>query len=176
MRVGAAGNCGYRSCQKGLEFFKVPVTSSMQELRHQLYELVIDRFRDLPSLVYNMKGETHCNVKNGQKSNAHDYEWLDQIYTPGENLEGGNGPNDALDVHYWMNDHVTLPLFALKFKRSFFCYNTLNKTTSMFLYDQENGTVQYAMYEKGYVSSPEEGSVAIVYNGTNHFEWLQPMT
>ena len=174
VRVLADGNCGYRSCQKSLQFFDNAVTSSMQELRHQLYNLVIECYEDLPSLISNMEGETHCNFKNEKKSSAHDYEWLNQIYTPGESLEGGEDPMDAVDEYYWMTDHVSLPLFALKFKMSFVCYNTRDESTVMFLYNQMDGTVKYVKCEEGYASSPDVESVAIVYNGTNHYEWLRP--
>ena len=174
VRVLADGNCGYRSCQKILQFFNNAVISSMQELRHQLYDLVIERYEDLPSLIRNMEGETHCNFKNEKKSSAHDYECLDQIYTPGESLEGGEDPMDALDEYYWMTDHVLLPLFALKFKMSFVFYTTLDESTVMFLYSHMDGTVKYVECEEGYASSPDVESVAIVYNGTNHYEWLRP--
>ena len=61
-------------------------------------------------------------------------------------------------------------VLALKYPRTFVSYDTKKYSTCLWIYEKQSRMVLYFHQEGYYCPSP--GSICIVYNGVNHFEYF----
>ena len=91
--------------------------------------------------------------------------WLSKVWQEGSTFENG------ASMCHWFDSHPLLGVMALLFQQSFVTYNQELKNTAIYFYDRHLDKVLFCAQDGYY--SPPAGSVCIVFNGSNHYEYLE---
>ena len=94
-------------------------------------------------------------------------ERIQSVWKAGMNFEDGCGQS------YYFDTNKCLCILALKYKHTFVSYQTgSNKAMAIAEYQSSTGIVTLHLI-RGSWYSPPVGSICIIHNGTNHYEYLE---
>ena len=153
---------------EGLVYQLIPVTESMHKLREETHKFALDKWNTLSSSIVNFDGTAQGNFKKSSSKNPKDSIWMKQIFDP----EGGSYENGAREQS-WSDLSILPALFALRFEKTIFVYNSVTHNTILFYYNRDLEKVQCSAHFKGYVY-PLANSVCVLYNNRDHYDWVRP--
>lgn len=169
--VDPDGNCGHRACHMGLEYVGIHAPSRMTEYRREIHEFVL-WMREGTIPLYEK-----CLMPDGSPIDEMKYrepnkrypvpDWLDKVWQKGVNFDNGAAPE------HWFDNIPVLTSCALKYRKTFVSYQVeTRKSTNIFLYDEEIDKVTWYSAD-GVLLKPPPGSICVIFDGLNHFEYLQ---